>query len=71
MIKKLRNLEDSYMELFCKINTLNNRCYFSNQIVPEMYDHNFILIQDIIKESETIKLIVSELEAMENSENRI
>lgn len=68
MIKKLRNIEDGYMELFCKKNKTNNLCYFSNQIVSEMYDHNFILIQDIINESETINFIVSELEAISNSD---
>lgn len=44
MLKKLREIEDDYIELFCQKKTTSNIESFSNNFTRGMYDHNFALI---------------------------
>lgn len=66
MLNQLRNIEDGYMELFCKRKNLQDMAFFTNDTVPELYDHNFVLIESIHKEAETINFITSELKALDD-----
>lgn len=68
MINQLRAVEDSYMELFCKKKTVQDISYFSNQTVPELYDHNFILLENIRNETGTIEFIREQLKALAQSD---
>ncbi len=68
MINELRAVEDSYMELFCQKKAVQDISYFSNQIVPELYDHNFILLENIRNETETIEFIREQLKALMQSD---
>ena len=68
MINKLRAVEDGYMELFSQKKTAQDISYFSNHTVPEMYDHNFILIKNISNETETIEFIREQLKALAQSD---
>ncbi|WP_097006982.1 GNAT family N-acetyltransferase [Lacrimispora amygdalina] len=68
MINKLRAVEDGYMELYCQKKTVQDISYFSNQIVPGLYDHNFILLENISNEMETIEFIREQLKALAQSD---
>lgn len=70
MISKLRAVEDRYMELFCQKKAVQDTSYFSNQIVPELYDHNFILLGNLSNETETIEFIGEQLKMLVQSDKK-
>lgn len=67
MINQLRTIENGYMKLFCNSRDLQDRVVFTNEIVPELYDHAFIFIQNIQSEVTILNFLSNELQALEDS----
>lgn len=70
MINQLRTVENGYMELFCTKKNLQDMVLFNNSTVPELYDHDFILVQSIQKEANTIRFLTSRLKELVNSDKK-
>ncbi len=68
MINGLREIEDAYMELFCQKQAFSNMHIFSNNAIPGMYCHNFVLFQDVAKQEDIKEYISNCLREMKSEE---
>jgi spore maturation protein CgeE len=64
MLKKLREIEDDYIELFCQKKTTSNIESFSNNFTRGMYDHNFALIKNLTNEADVKGFITNCLDEL-------
>ena len=62
MINKLIDMEIKYVKNFSKSFEYEDRIRFSDDILPDMYSHNFTLIKNDVDPKNVIKIIRSEIE---------